>query len=297
MSVRGPVSDHRARAVVAVLGSAALFGTTGTVLVGAPDSADAVSVGTLRLLVGAATLAVIARWRHRRGATLPRPGSTAIGAAGVAIFQLGYFLAVERTGVAVGTVVTIGSGPLIGGALHALGARQWPSPRWLAGTATGVAGVVALGLAGRDVAVDPVGIALAIAAGAGWATFATVGRHEIDRGVESTLALAAVFAAGALILSPLLVDRPLGWVTTAPGATAVLYLGVVTVGVAYWLYGLALRSLTAPVVITLTLLEPITAAVLGRVVVGEEVTLTGWVGIAAVLGGLVLAAPRAADQV
>lgn len=290
------MSDRRALAVVAVLGSAALFGTTGTVLVGAPDGADAVSLGTLRLLVGAATLAVIARSRHGSSATLPRPGSTAIGAAGVAVFQLGYFLSVERTGVAVGTVVTIGSGPLIGGMLHALGARRAPSPRWLAGTATSVAGVAALGLAGSEVAADPAGIALAVAAGAGWATFATVGRHEIDRGVESTLALAVVFTGGALILTPLLVDRPLGWVATAPGAVAVLYLGVATVGLAYWLYGLALRSLTAPVVITLTLLEPITAAVLGRVVVGEEVTTAGWVGVAAVLAGLVLAASRPAGQ-
>ena len=290
-----PGSSHRHMpATFAVLASAALFGTTGTVLVNAPDAADPYSVGAVRLLIGGTTLLVVASRRGRAALTAPwRRTSvllTVIGAVGVAVFQLGYFLAVERTGVAVGTVATIGSGPVLSGVINAIIHRRPPNQRWLAGTAISVVGVALLGLAGRDNAVDLGGIALAVCAGLGWAVFATAGKHQIDRGVDSTAIMAAMFSGGAVLLSPLLLTHSPSWVLTGSGALVALYLGVVTVGLAYTLYGIALRHLAAPTVITLTLLEPITAALLGAVVVHEGIRAAGWAGIALVLVGLVLTA-------
>jgi DME family drug/metabolite transporter len=284
------IGPHRS-ATIAVLVAAALFGTTGTVLVNAPSEADAYSVGSLRLLVGGATLLAVAA--ARAPATWWRPWKrplTLVGAAGVAVFQLCYFLAVERTGVAVGTVATIGSGPVLAGVLHALIDRRRPNPRWLLGTAVSVAGVALLGLAGRETAIEPAGIALAVCAGLGWAVFATVGKRQIEAGINSTASMAAMFAGGAILLSPLLAAHSPGWATSGTGLVIVLYLGVVTVGLAYTLYGVALRRLSAPTVITLTLLEPITAAVLGAVVVHEGVRPAGWAGVVLVLFGLMLTA-------
>jgi len=285
-------------ATVAVLASAVLFGTTGTVLVNAPDSADPYSVGAVRLLIGGATLLAVASRRGRTALLGPWRRSsillTVLGAVGVAVFQLGYFLAVQRTGVAVGTVATIGSGPVLSGVINAVIHRRPPQPRWLLATAVSVVGVGLLGLAGREAAADPGGIALAVCAGLGWAVFATVGKHQIDRGTDSTASMAAMFCGGAILLSPLLLAHSPGWLLTGSGALVALYLGVVTVGVAYTLYGIALRHLQAPTVITLTLLEPITAAMLGAVVVHEGIRPAGWVGIALVLTGLVLTATVAA---
>jgi len=289
---------RRQLATFAVLASAVLFGTTGTVLVNAPDAADPYSVGAVRLLIGGATLKVIAS--RRGGGFLRGPWQrssillTALGAVGVAVFQVGYFLAVERTGVAVGTVATIGSGPVLSGAISAVIHRRPPNRRWLVGTAISVAGVGLLGLAGRDAAVDLTGLALAVCAGLGWAVFATVGKHQIDLGLDSTASMAAMFSGGAVLLSPLLLTHSPAWALTGSGALVALYLGVVTVGVAYTLYGIALRSLPAPTVITLTLLEPITAAMLGAVVVHEGIRPAGWAGIALVVVGLVLTATVAA---
>lgn len=276
---------HARSATVAVLASAALFGTTGTVLVNAPTGADAQSVGVLRLAIGGITLLAVAA---RRGGPwrVVRQWSTLIGAVGVAVFQLGYFLSVERTGVAVGTVTTIGSGPVLGGLIAAGRHRRPPAPVWLAGTAVSVVGVAVLGLAGVRAEADATGIALAVCAGLGWATFATAGKHQIDSGIESTASMAAIFSGGALLLAPLLVWHHPGWVAHGNGWWITLYLGVVTVGVAYTLYGFALRHLHAPTVITLTLLEPITAAVLGAVVVHEGIGAAGWLGIALVILGL-----------
>lgn len=286
---------RRKLATSAVLCSAALFGTTGTVLVNAPEGADAWSVGAIRLLIGGGTLAAIARWRGgdlsapwRRGtgSGLRTPWSTVVGAVGVAVFQLGYFLAVERTGVAVGTVVTIGSGPVLSGIITATIERRPPERRWVFGTAISIAGVAVLGLFGREITADLGGILLAVCAGLGWAVFATVGKRHIDAGIDSTASMAAVFGGGAVLLSPLLFVHSPAWFTTGSGLLVGLYLGVVTVGVAYTLYGFALRHLQTPTVITLTLLEPITAALLGAIVVHEGIRPAGWVGIALVVVGL-----------
>lgn len=289
----------RQLATLSVLLSAALFGTTGTVLVNRPAAADAQSVGVVRLAIGGATLLAVAVWRGS-GTVAPwsawRRRSTLLGAAGVAVFQLGYFLAVDKTGVAVGTVTTIGSGPVLGGLIDAARHRRRPPWGWLFGTAVSVAGVATLGLTGRAAAADPVGIALAVAAGLGWAVFATVGKHQIDSGIESTASMAAMFSGGALLLSPLLLSHHPGWVADGNGWWNALYLGVATVGLAYTLYGFALRHLRAPTVITLTLLEPITATVLGAVVVHEGVRWSGWVGAALVLVGLVLTARDASGD-
>src|SRR5262245_19413135 len=98
----GPVEHHPTRrsAVLAVLGAAVLFGTTGTAKELGPDSATALGVGGVRILFGAVTLWVIARalpsWRDLRsyGALL------VIGGLGVAAYQPGFFAGTERLGVA-----------------------------------------------------------------------------------------------------------------------------------------------------------------------------------------------------
>nr|BFE85683.1 hypothetical protein GCM10020093_082840 [Planobispora longispora] len=65
-------------------------------------------------------------------------------AAGVAAYQLCYFAAVSRTGVAIGTVVAIGSGPIFTGLLSWLADRVAPTRRWAGATAAAVAGCAVL---------------------------------------------------------------------------------------------------------------------------------------------------------
>ena len=276
----------RRLATPAVLAAALSFGTTGTVLVNAPDSADAWSVGAVRLLVGAATLLAVAARGGRRWSDPWRMRSTLLGALGVAGFQAGYFLAVERTGVAVGTVITIGSGPMVAGVIAAVRDRRPPGRTWIVGTAISVFGVALLGLSGRPVAADLLGVPLAFGAGCGWALFATIGKCQIEQRTDSTATMAAMFGGGGLLLAPALFIHDVGWATQGNGWWIALYLGVVTVGAAYTLYGFALRHLHTHTVVTLTLLEPITAAALGALVVHEGIPAAGWVGVALVVVGL-----------
>ena len=95
-----------------------------------------------------------------------------------------------------------------------------------------------------------------------------------------------------MLLAPLGLTQPLGWVASVDGVVMVLWLGIVTVGVAYAWYGYGLRFLPTSTAVTLTLAEPLTAAVLGIVVLDERLPPLGWVGAALIVVGLALTARR-----
>jgi DME family drug/metabolite transporter len=72
-----------------------------------------------------------------------------------------------------------------------------------------------------------------------------------------------------------------------------LWLAVVPTAIAYLLFARGLRHLPAGEVATLTLGEPVTAAVLGAVVLSERPGPVAVIGIVLILAGLaVLAVPR-----
>jgi DME family drug/metabolite transporter len=67
-----------------------------------------------------------------------------------------------------------------------------------------------------------------------------------------------------------------------------LHLGLVTVGVGYTLFWAGLRRVPVAMAGTLTLAEPLTAGMLGVLVLGEHLTLTAGLGIGLILVGLVV---------
>lgn len=286
-----PAPPSRAAPVLAVLAAAALFGTTGTSQALGPAGTTALGVGAVRLAVGAAALLLVAVLRRPAGLRQWRRHAPAllIGGLGVAAYQLGWFAGLRRTGVALGTIVGIGSGPVFAGLLH-LARRGGLSRAWLLGTALTVAGAALLAARGAGGAsADPTGIACMLGAGLSYAVYAQAAKRAIERGLDAGGAMAGIFGAGALLLAPLLLREPLGWVGSGRGLLLALHLGLVTIGLAYWLYGWGLARLTVPTVVTLTLAEPLTAALLGVALLGERVGPAGWLGGALVAAGLVVA--------
>ena len=67
MSVGTPKIANKSyfRSILLILGAAALFGTTGTVLANGPQGVDPVNAGVVRLLVGGVGLAALS-FRHFR---------------------------------------------------------------------------------------------------------------------------------------------------------------------------------------------------------------------------------------
>lgn len=274
-----------------IVAAAVLWGTTGTAQALAPDDATPLGVGTVRLLLGGALLLVLGMIsRQERGAIIPRTPAVAAGAVCVAAYQLTFFAAVDRTGVAAGTIVAIGSGPVWAGVLGWLVRRERPVRRWWPATALAIAGGALLILGGGDdVDLDALGVALALGAGGSYAGYTTAAKELLDEHGPREV-MGWLFAGGALLLVPLLFVEPLGWLTEPSGVAAALHLGVLTVGLAYVLFGLGLRGVQVATAGTLTLAEPVTAGVLGVLVLDESLSGVAWLGVIVVLAGLALLA-------
>ena len=103
-------------ACLLILVAAVLWGTTGTVLAFAPEAAQPPAVGAVRILIGGSDLLGIAAVRRelRIGPGWPLY-PTVVVAIAIAAYQPFFFTGVARTGVAVGTIVAIGSAPVWAG--------------------------------------------------------------------------------------------------------------------------------------------------------------------------------------
>jgi DME family drug/metabolite transporter len=277
-----------------VLVAAACYATAGVARELGPEESTVPTLAALRSLLGAALLAAVALAARRtgnRGAPLRSVphGAWALAALGMALFAVAYFTGMRLTGIATGTVVALASAPLITGALEAVLWRRVPSGRWLAATVAAIVGISMLVFAGGGVDAEPLGVAAAVAAGLGYATFAMAARRIMDRGVRADAAMSVVFGlAGVILLPGMAADDP-SWVATPGGAALVAWLGAVTVALAYWLYSTGLRSIAPSDATMLTLAEPVLATVFALILLDQRPRAAGWFGIAVVIGALVLA--------
>ena len=287
------------RAVIAVIAAAMLFGTTGTARSLGPSATSVWLVGTLRIALGAITLLACALISRDRSAAVGAKAARyiAIGGVGAAIYQPAFFAGVEECGVAIGTVIALGSGPMFAGGIDRA-IRQRPLQlHWFIGTAVmliGVAVLVMTGSGGSDDAQLTIsGVSFALAAGLGYAMYAQTTSSLIELKLSSTIALAAQFGVAAIILTPFMIFKVLAgsemaWMWSASGAAMLLHLGVLTAGVAYMLYGWGLRVLPVSSAVSITLVEPLTAAGAAFVVLGERLSASGLIAGVVVLIGLVV---------
>lgn len=311
------------RYAVFVLLAAVCFGTTGTAAALGPD-AGAVSVGAARIAIGGGVLGVIAWLRvrsmdasaasagsaHQPGAAAHRAPTwlvIALGAGGVVAYQPLFFAGTAANGVAVGTVVALGSAPVLTGALDWALYRRFPGAWWLVATVVATAGVVLLGAgsaaggsvsgsvsgaasgaASELIAADPLGLLASLGAGLSYAVYALAGKELILRGWDSTASMGAVFGWAAVASLPLLFLTDTSWLLSPEGAVMALWLGLVTTTLAYVLFGLGLRGLQASTVATLTLAEPLTASTLGILLLGERLAPLAVGGLAVLAAGILV---------
>src|SRR4051812_44420983 len=114
-----------------VLLAALCFATTGTAQALGPAATTPVGVGAARILVGGALLVGVASARRRATNIRWSAAPVAAAVAGVAVYQLAFFAAVADTGVAVGTIVALGSAPTLAGLFEWIVDRRRPPRRWL----------------------------------------------------------------------------------------------------------------------------------------------------------------------
>ncbi len=271
-----------------VIAAAMLWGTTGTAQALAPDGAQPVIIGTVRLVVGGIALMAFALMRGvlrdgKRWSIWP----TLLAALSMAAYQLFFFAGVAKTGVVVGTMVGIGSAPIMTGLLGYLVLGERPGRKWGMATALAVVGCGLLVASGGSIHIDILGILLALGAGLSYAIFTLVSKELLeDHPPEAVMAVA--FFLGAVLLFPLFFRADLVWLFQPRGLVIGLWLGFVTVAVAYTLFARGLKLVPVATAGTLTLAEPLTAATLGVFLLGERITPLAFLGIVLIFTGLVI---------
>ncbi len=270
-----------------ILLAAILWGTTGTAQALAPENTHPIAIGATRLAVGGVFLFVIVLIRGKLNVKEWPIKATILASLSMALYQPLFFSAVSITGVAIGTVVAIGSAPILSGLLEWVYVKTPPANVWWLSTFLSIIGCLMLFLNKEAVYVDPLGIFLALGAGLSFACYTLVSRDMVQK-YSSLSVIAVVFTLSAIFLSPFLFIFDMSWIMSSRGIGVSLQLGIVATGVAYLLFANGLVHVSSSTAVTLALAEPLTAALLGVFLLGETLNKTSWLGIFLLLLGIVI---------
>ncbi|MCK9875443.1 DMT family transporter [Frankia sp. Ag45/Mut15] len=219
---------------------------------------------------------------------------------GLAVFQTAYFGAVAVTGLAVGTIVTLGAGP----ALTALGARLVLGERLghgLAAIPAVLGGLMVLVLGNHGGEVHPAGVLLALLSAAGYTAITLLARWagRAGGGGDDAVALTAwAFGVGGLVLlPPAMAEGLLPHTADLARVLALLaYVAVVPTALAYPLYFAGAAVVRATTTSTIMLIEPVSATVLAVILLGERLSTAVVVGTLLLVSAMtVLAVTEHAD--
>ncbi|MEO3977422.1 DMT family transporter [Streptomyces sp. CAU 1734] len=302
-----PAPDPVARGLLRLIVAGIAWGTAGAAasLVFRISDLGALSLsfwrcaGGLLLLLGA--LAV--RVRRARTRTAGRAGAAATAESprrglirilgtgiGLTVFQSAYFAAVEATGLAVATVVTLGAGPVLIaiGALLTLGERLGRGGA--AAVAGALGGLMILVLGGEGGTVRTPGVLLALLAAAGYAAITLLARGSARAGVtaDPLVTTAWAFAIGALGLLPMALAEGLLPHTDQPVRviSLLVYVAAVPTALAYVLYFTGAAVVRAATVSVVMLLEPVSAALIAVTLLGERLTAATVLGTSVLLAAV-----------
>jgi drug/metabolite transporter, DME family len=264
-------------------------GLTGTLL-SRVAGLSALSVAACRLTAGGVLIVIFLTVTGRRW-PVGRTAWTRIAVIGVlaALYQSCYFTAVVLTSVALATLVTIGTAPLIVLGVYRVTGRR-------VGRLAPVAACLAL--AGLGLLIGPpsgfsqtavlASAGMAVLAAAGFAAVTLISTRPVP-GLDDLTVTGFGFTLGGLILLPLAAAA--GGLSFRPGLEAaglLLALGTGPTAVAYTLYFRGLRQAEASTAALLALLEPLTGAILAAFVLGQRLSATGIVGAAILLTAVVV---------
>lgn len=270
-----------------VLAAGVLWGTVGPAQVMAGSSAPPVTLGAARILLGGMILAAFVLLTRRgefRGMSL-KPLLAASAATG--IFQASFLTAVDRTGAAVATAVVFGLVPVTTGVVERIVLGTRLTGRWGIGTGFAIVGCSFLTIPGASVSVDLAGVGLGIVAACCFGTYTVAAKRLSTDGASMPAAVSVTLLVGGTFLLP--------WATAGipdlvkPQSIAlVAWLGVAATAVAYMFFVTGLRRITPSTAGTLGLAEPLVAAALALLVLGERLSPSETAGAALLLGGLAL---------
>ncbi|MCI2418602.1 EamA family transporter [Saccharopolyspora sp. K220] len=277
-----------------VLLASALWGTTGTAASFAPAAASPLSIGAATMGVGGLLLLALGGPSALAVLRSGRIGLLLVGALAVAVYPLAFYSSMALAGVAIGTVVTLGSAPVFAAILERLLDGVRLDGRWALAAAVSVLGLLLITGGGETGAGSDVvlGALLGLLGGAAYVVYSWAAGRMMRGGHGSRGVMGAMFGAGALVLLPILAITGGPLLGAMSGLVVAGYLAVIPMCLAYVLFGAGLRHTSTSVATTLSLLEPVVAALLGVLVVGERLGVAAWCGIGLIGIGLVMVSTR-----
>lgn len=247
---------------------------------------DPVSFAVVRLVAGAAMLAVLMAVRAR-GVVWPGWQGRLAGVGGLLVYLFGFSLAYVRLDTGAGALILFGvvQVTMFAGAL--LSGDRVPPWRW-AGAGLAFAGLAVLLWPGAGAVLSlPHGLAMA-AAGVGWGVYSLAGRGARD--AVAATAWNFGLAVPVVAVGLLVAQVPIGGAPLGLGLAVVS--GAVTSGLGYALWYGVVPTLGAGRAAVAQLTVPVLAAVAGVVVLGEAVGLRLLLAGVCVLSGVLLASQR-----
>ncbi|ABS16065.1 MULTISPECIES: DMT family transporter [Brucella/Ochrobactrum group] len=273
--------------VTAIIVASTIWGTTGTAATFAPE-VGAAAIGAAAMGLGGLAQAAIA-WRGliaSRKALADQWRVLLVGAVCVAIYPLAFYGSMRMAGVTIGTVISLGSAPLLSAGIEYRQSGFRPSLRWLAGAIIGIVGMVLLsmsedsgGHASSAEGSTLMGALVGLVAGFTYALYSSCARQLMQGGISSTTAMGATFGIGGLLLMPVLLATGGPFLASWNNAAVGLYMAFVPMFLGYVCFGYGLSRVETSVATTITLFEPVVAAFFAVVIVGERLSALGWFGV------------------
>ena len=282
----------------AILFASFVWGTTGTTASFAPEVSP-IAIGAAAMGIGGLLQALLARkalcqdWRN----IIAHHWLLGLGGLCVALYPLAFYASMRLAGVAIGTVISIGAAPLFAALIERLWDKTLLSRRWLISALIAIAGVAMISFSSHPDTATPaselqLGLLLGLAAALSYAIYTWTARKLMLGGIGSSAAMGATFGLGGILLMPVLalsggafLDS---WLNFSVGA----YMALVPMFLGYVAFGYGLARIKASTVTTITLLEPVIAALLALILLGEKLSLMGWFGMVLVgIGLLALTLP------
>lgn len=284
------------RGLAEVTCAGVLWGTGGLAmqLLRGHDPISPLAVIVWRAAIGAAlvllVLVVLGRTQELLALVHRHPWRLLGVGAGTASLQALFFLAVPMVGVAVATVVGLGLAPVLLTAVDALRQRRPPSRHRVGVLAVALLGLALVCTVAGGVGTGPrpvLGVLLAAGSAVTFALTTTAAGGRISRGASPVVLTGGMALVGLVVLAPTLVFLDGQAFPTNPVAWAwLLYLGGITLVVAYVLMYAGLRVTPPSTAVTATLVEPVTATLAATLVLHEPLGLVGATGVVLVLVGV-----------
>ena len=260
------------------------FSFSGTFQSLAPEGASPFTITEARMVIGAFGLFLFCFIRGKFPSSCRSFNFKYILFVALSLYayQLLFFSSVLKTGVAVGTVVSIGSTPIWTAIVERIFFKKTPSRTWYVATALAILGMIFINIENIKSSIDPIYLVLPVIAGlcfCGEIIFAP----KAMEGVSSESAMAMILATVALMNLPAIYFHSPAWILTAQGMGCALGLGLITAALAFAFFFSGVRYTKATVASTLGLGEPMGAAFLGIFFLNEPCSIWTVAGIILIL--------------